>query len=160
MECLVKTWFERLPIIITRPFNYTGVGQHPNFLVPKIVAHFCQHKSLIELGNLDVARDFSDVRDIATAYLKLFEIPHTSEIVNLCSGQVTALADIIQAMNAIAGYDIAVQVNPAFVRSNEIKILGGDNRKLKNLTDFVPTIPLTQTLQAMYLAGQSSDEVI
>lgn len=160
MECLVKTWFERLPIIITRPFNYTGVGQHPNFLVPKIVAHFCQHKSLIELGNLEVARDFSDVRDIAIAYLKLFEIPHTSEIVNLCSGQVTALADIIQAMNAIAGYDIAVQVNPAFVRSNEIKILGGDNRKLKNLTDFIPTIPLTQTLQAMYLAGQSSDEVI
>ncbi len=158
MECLVKTWFERLPIIITRPFNYTGVGQDKKFLVPKIVSHFIERKPLIELGNLDVARDFSDVRDIATAYLKLFEIPHTSDIVNLCSGQVTALEQIVRAMNEIAGYEIEVRVNPDFVRANEIKVLGGDNRKLKNLTDFVPTIPLTQTLQAMYFSGHTRHE--
>ncbi len=158
MECLVKNWFERLPIIITRPFNYTGIGQDKKFLVPKIVTHFCERKSLIELGNLDVARDFSDVRDIASAYLKLFEIPHTSEIVNLCSGHVTALEQIVRSMNEIAGYTIDVRVNPDFVRANEIKVLGGDNSKLHALTGFVPAIPLTETLQAMYFSGHPRSE--
>jgi len=156
MECLVKNWFDRLPIVITRPFNYTGIGQRKQFLVPKIVSHFCQKKLVIELGNLDVARDFSDVHDIAQSYLNLFESPVNGEIVNLCSGQVTSLAQIIRMMNELAGYEIEVRVNPDFVRANEIKTLGGDNSKLHRLTGFVPTIPLTETLQAMYVAGQTT----
>lgn len=156
MECLVKNWFDKLPIVITRPFNYTGVRQNIKFLVPKIVSHFCQKKPVIELGNLDVARDFSDVRDIAQAYLNLFESPVNGEIVNLCSGQVTSLAQIIRMMNTLAGYEIDVRVNPDFVRANEIKTLGGDNSKLHRLTGFVPTTPLTETLQTMYVAGQTT----
>ncbi len=156
MEYLVKNWFETLPIIIVRPFNYTGVGQDKKFLVPKIVSHFCEHQPTIQLGNLDVARDFSDVRDIAYAYLKLYEAPIRSEIVNVCSGQVTSLAQIIHMMNQIAGYEIAVQVNPEFVRANEIKVLGGNPHKLQQLTGFVPKISLTETLHTMYLAGHPS----
>lgn len=156
MECLVKNWFDKLPIVITRPFNYTGIGQRKQFLVPKIVSHFCQKKPVIELGNLDVARDFSDVHDIAQAYVKLFESPVNGEIVNLCSGQVTSLARIIGMMNTLAGYEIDVRVNPDFVRANEIKTLGGDNNKLHRLTGFVPTTPFIETLETMYLAGQAA----
>jgi nucleoside-diphosphate-sugar epimerase len=86
----------------------------------------------------------------------LFESPVNGEIVNLCSGQVTSLAQIIRMMNELAGYEIEVRVNPDFVRANEIKTLGGDNSKLHRLTGFVPTIPLTETLQAMYVAGQTT----
>lgn len=58
MEHLVRTWFDRLPIVVTRPFNYTGRGQSERFLVPKIVSHFVRRRPFIELGNINVARDF------------------------------------------------------------------------------------------------------
>lgn len=152
MEFMVKTWFPRMPVILTRPFNYTGVGQNERFLVPKIVNHFRERKSRIELGNLDVARDFSDVQDIAKAYFLLYESACHSEIVNLCSGRVYTLKEIIDYMNTLADYQIEVSVNPAFVRDNEIKILRGSNDKLKALTGYRPEKELTDTLSRMYNA--------
>jgi len=152
MEFMVGTWFERFPIIITRPFNYTGPGQAPNFLVPKIVDHYRAHAPEIELGNLDVARDFSDVRDIATAYQKLYESGARSEVVNLTSGRAYKLKEIIGLMDGIAGYSIKVTINPDFVRSNEVKVLHGSNGKLRSLTGFVPQIPFEKTLEDMFNA--------
>ncbi len=65
MEQIAATYADRLNITITRPFNYTGVGQDIKFLVPKIISHFKQKAATIKLGNIDVWRDFSDVRWIA-----------------------------------------------------------------------------------------------
>lgn len=152
MEHMVKLWFPKLPIIITRPFNYTGVGQMSNFLIPKIVSHFKDNKTTIELGNIDVSRDFSDVRDIAKSYVDLLESDVRSEVFNLCSGNVHSLSSIIEKMEEIAGYKIDVQVNPDFVRANEIKVLGGDNGKLFNMTASKPTLTIDQTLSDMYHA--------
>jgi GDP-6-deoxy-D-talose 4-dehydrogenase len=152
MEFMVKTWFDKLPIVITRPFNYTGVGQHENFLIPKIVNHFKRSEKTIELGNLDVSRDFSDVRDVVKAYVKLIESPVKSEVVNICTGKAIALKEIMAEMSVIAGYKMEVQVNPAFVRANEIFSLCGDNQKLQRLIGFVPNTPLANTLAEMYNA--------
>lgn len=153
MECMVKARWDRLPILITRPFNYTGPGQQEPFLIPKIVNHFKQRKAVIELGNLDVARDFSDVRDISAAYLGLYESDASSEIFNLCSGRIYGLGDIVTMMNQIAGYDIEVVVNPDFVRANEIKVLGGDNSKFIALTKLTAQYQLDETLRVMLSAG-------
>ncbi|MBZ4241234.1 NAD-dependent epimerase/dehydratase family protein, partial [Mycobacterium tuberculosis] len=62
-----------LPIVIARPFNSTGVGQSDAYLLPKLVAHYARSAPRLSLGNLDVSRDFSDVRDVTAAYLKLVE---------------------------------------------------------------------------------------
>ena len=153
MEHMAKLWFDDFPLLITRPFNYTGPGQAEQFLIPKIVSHFKKKAAEIELGNIDVYRDFSDVRDIAKAYVRLLESSARSEIVNLCSGNVSSLSSIISKMEDIAGYKINVKVNPAFVRDNEIKVLGGDNSKLVFLTGFKPTITIDQTLLDMYNAN-------
>lgn len=149
MEFMVKTWFDRMPIVLTRPFNYTGVGQAPHFLVPKIVSHFVQRAPVIELGNLDVERDFSDVRMVARAYRGLLEHDCAGEVVNICSGRPYSLRNIIGMMQEIAGYEIDVRVNPAFVRQSEVKTLVGSVKKLHNLIgDFEP-IPLEETLRWM-----------
>jgi nucleoside-diphosphate-sugar epimerase len=149
MEYLVRTWCDRLPIVVTRPFNYTGVGQEPHFLVPKIVSHFVKRAPVIELGNLDVERDFSDVRMVARAYRGLLERDCAGQVVNVCSGTPYSLRDILNMMQAIAGYKIEVQVNPAFVRQSEVKTLVGSVDKLRQLVGDVGILPLEETLRWM-----------
>ena len=156
MEYLARLWMDRLPIMMTRPFNYTGVGQTPNFLVPKIVSHFQARRPLIELGNTDVARDFSDVRVVAAVYRRLLELAPAGEVFNVCSGKAYTLADVLRIMAEIAGYSIEVRVNPAFVRANEVKRLLGAAAKLERAIGPLPAIPLEETLQWMYEAQDAS----
>lgn len=150
MEHMVRTWCDRLPIVMTRPFNYTGVGQERHFLVPKIVSHFKANAPVIELGNLDVERDFSDVRVVARAYHGLLESHCAGEIVNVCGGRPYSLRDILTMMEDIAGYRIEVQINPAFVRQSEVKTLIGSSVKLHALVGELEAIPLQKTLRWMY----------
>lgn len=153
MEYMVRTWMERMPIVVTRPFNYTGVGQAGHFLVPKIVSHFTARKSVIELGNLDVERDFSDVRDVVRAYRGLLEQDCAGQTVNVCSGRAWSLRAIIACIEEIAGYRIEVRVNPAFVRASEVRTLIGSPARLERLVGPRETIPLEHTLRWMHDAG-------
>ncbi len=153
MEHMARTYDDRLPLIITRPFNYTGVGQAEHFLIPKIVAHYRARRPEIELGNLDVVRDFSAVAFVADAYQKLLECPQSGLTVNICSGRGIALGEIIANMNAIAGYSINVSVNPAFVRANEIRRLIGSNRNLFSLIGEQPIPDIRDLLAEMYRAS-------
>jgi nucleoside-diphosphate-sugar epimerase len=150
MEFVARLYQERLPIIIARPFNYTGVGQAANFVIPKIIDHVRQKAATIELGNLDVARDFSDVRDVALAYSALLANPATiGQIFNICSGEAHSLRDVISMIKDISGHDFDVTVNPAFVRENEVKMLWGDRRKIAGITERKPAYSLHDTLKWM-----------
>jgi nucleoside-diphosphate-sugar epimerase len=149
MEHLVRTRFERLPMVITRPFNYTGAGQGDLFVVPKIVSHFRRCAPVVELGNLDVARDFSDVRSIVSAYRLLLDSQAASEVLNLASGVATSLRDVIDHLTALSGHRIEVRVNPAFVRALEVRSLVGDPRRLQARVGAVRAIPLAETLRWM-----------
>lgn len=152
MEYMARLWMDKLPIVIARPFNYTGVGQSPNFLLPKIVNRFREGASEIELGNLDVARDFSDVRTVVDAYLRLLDKCPAGETFNICSGQATSLEEVLELMSEIAGYRIDVSVNPAFVRDNEVKCLRGANAKLRQTVGEPKSIHLRDTLRWMFEA--------
>ena len=149
MEFMVRNYFDKLPIVITRPFNYIGPGQNENFLVPKMVKHFKEKQDSIELGNIDVSRDFTDVRDVAQCYLELFNSSAVSEVVNLCSGNVYKLKEILSFLSELTGHEIDIKVNPQFIRTNEIKTLYGNNQKLFELTGFRPQIDIKDTLESM-----------
>jgi nucleoside-diphosphate-sugar epimerase len=155
MEHMARLWMARLPITIVRPFNYTGVGQSADFLLPKIVAHFRRRAASIELGNLDVWRDFSDVRAVADAYGRLLDAPADAvgTTVNLCSGHSHSLRDVIAMAQDITGHCIDVQVNPAFVRANEVTTLLGNPARLHALigADWASP-PLHDTLRWMLQA--------
>jgi nucleoside-diphosphate-sugar epimerase len=150
MEHVARTYQDRLPILITRPFNYTGPGQDERFLIPKIVSHYRRRQPVIKLGNLDVIRDFSDIRLVVEAYRRLLDSGVVGETVNICSGKGQSLGEIIQRMNQIAGYTIEVRVNPAFVRANEIHRLIGDNHKLRRLVGELPEYAIDDLLMSLY----------
>lgn len=149
MEYMARLWMDRLPIVITRPFNYTGIGQSKSFLIPKIVEHFRTRAEVIELGNLDVSRDFSDVRAIAIAYRRLLESKPAGQIVNVSSGVSISLRQVIAMAEQITGHKIQVKVNQEFVRSNEVHTLCGNNKRLLSLIGEWNTPPLEETLQWM-----------
>ena len=152
MEYMARLWQDKLPLIVVRPFNYTGVGQHENFLLPKIVAHFRRKAADIELGNLHVWRDFSDVRVVAASYRALLAAKPAGQVFNISSGKAYSLGEAIAMMEEIAGYKINVHVNPAFVRANEVARLTGDNSRLASVVGAIEPVPLEQTLRWMYEA--------
>lgn len=147
MEYVARLYSGSLPIILARPFNYTGVGQSEQFLLPKIVKHVQRREAVIELGNLDVARDFSDVRTVVQCYRRLLETPAArGGVFNICSGKAHTLDEVLEMVRQNAGYDFAVRVNPQFVRANEIKTLCGSRARLESVIGAVTDIPLTETL--------------
>jgi nucleoside-diphosphate-sugar epimerase len=130
MEHMAWTYLDRLPIVITRPFNYTGPGQAPQFLIPKLVSHFARRAPAIELGNLHVEREFNDVRLVCDAYLKLLEKGVPGQAYNVCSGQPFTLEHVIKTLEEITQHRMEIKVNPAFVRTNEVHRLCGSPAKL------------------------------
>lgn len=146
MEQTAQLWFNRLPIVIVRPFNYTGLGQSTSFLPSKLVNHFANRSAEIELGNLHVARDWSDVRDVVNFYRLLLESKAESLIVNICTGQSHSLQYVIDVLSNLSGHRPEISVNPAFVRANEIKELRGDNRLLKSIIGDFQLYSLEETL--------------
>jgi GDP-6-deoxy-D-talose 4-dehydrogenase len=149
MEYMANLWVEQLPLFIVRPFNYTGVGQEEKFLIPKIVAHFREKKEVIELGNLEVWRDFGDVRAVANVYRQLLEKCPIGETVNICTGQTHTLREIIALCEKITGHSVEIQINPAFVRANEVHVLAGDNTRLTAVIGDRQTYNIEETLRWM-----------
>lgn len=152
MELMAGTWFDRLPILITRPFNYSGVGQSPKFVLPKLVDHFRHRAEAIELGDTAVVREFMDVRDVADVYAALLESEAASQAVNLCAGRGYRLDEILEKLGALTGAAPRIQRAPGLVRSNEIPHLVGSPARLKSLLPAAAFRPLDETLRWM-LAG-------
>ncbi len=152
MEQMAQAYADRLPIVITRPFNYTGPGQATSFLVPKLVDHFARRAPVIELGNLHVEREFNDVRMVCEAYLRLLDHGESGQIYNVCTGTVFSLQQVLDTLKHLTGHDIAVRVNPAFVRASEVHRLCGAPDKLIGCIGLLPVYPLTECLSAMIQA--------
>lgn len=149
-ELLGRAYADRLPIITVRPFNYTGRGQSQDFLIPKIIAHMRRRASVIELGNIHIARDFSDVRTVVDVYARLLNRPEAiGRTVNVCSGRTHTLSDVLDLAAGISGHGVEVVCNPSFVRSDEVKTLCGSRRQLDDLIGIVPMPELAETLRWM-----------
>lgn len=160
MEHLARTYGDRLPLVLTRPFNYTGPGQAPHFLIPKLVAHFARRAPVVELGNLNVEREYNDVDFVCRSYLHLLEHGQPLELYNICTGITYTLDDVISRLRRLAGHDIYVNINPEFVRSNEILRLCGDPGRLRAVwhaaDDAWPTVASLDATLAKMLAAAAA----
>lgn len=153
MEKIALTYKNKIPIIITRPFNYTGPGQDINFVIPKIVNHFLNQKPSILLGNIKVEREFNDVKMVCDLYLKLLSIGVSGEIYNICSGKAYSLEMVIETLCDLTGHTIEVDCDHKLIRHNEVHRLRGNPQKTDKLlmsqSLTAQSFLLEQTLKSM-----------
>ena len=149
MESMAETYLSKLPVVIARPFNYTGAGQSPDFVIPKIAEHFRLKKPVLSLGNMQVEREYNNVAHVCDNYLQLLRHGEPGETYNVCSGTTYSLETIINKFRELTNHTIQVEQNAAFVRHNEVHSLCGSNRKISALyTDTVNPMS-TNTLDAV-----------
>jgi len=122
-----------LDVKIARSFNYTGVGQDSKFLIPKIICHYKERQSSITLGDIDVHRDFSDVRDVTEAYLLILFSDSSEQIFNVCSNTTQSIVDILSFLNQECGCEMNIEQSAKLMRSDIVHSVKGDNGRLKML---------------------------
>ncbi len=152
-EILCREYFEKkkLRIIISRSFNHTGPGQSAEFVWPSFARQIAEieagKRKEMKVGNLDVERDFSDVRDIARAYLLAVQKCKAGEIYNICSGKAYNIRKMLDVMKSFSTAKIKVAVDSLRVRKEDVPVLYGDNSKFIKATGWRPEMPFEKTLK-------------
>ncbi len=153
-----------LNIIRTRSFNHLGVQQVDKFFIPSILNQIRDavyaNKTVLQLkvGNINVVRDFLDVRDVVKAYILLLQKGVSGKIYNVCSGNGIALTDIISKLALISGMQIQTIINPNLLRSIDNEYLVGDYTALKDATLWSPSYSIDQILEHLYLHKINSNQ--
>jgi GDP-4-dehydro-6-deoxy-D-mannose reductase len=142
-----------LEVIRARPFNHTGPGQRPDFVVPalarQVAAAAAAGRGVIETGNLEARRDITDVRDVVRAYRALLELGTPGDVYNVCRGESVSIGEVVRRLVDRAGVDLRIVVDPARLRPVDLPDLRGDCTRLRAATGWVPEIPFDDTLAAV-----------
>jgi GDP-4-dehydro-6-deoxy-D-mannose reductase len=140
-------------VVMVRPFNHAGPRQSSSYVLGALARQVAEVeaglKPRVEVGNLDVVRDFTDVRDVARAYRLLATAGGPGEVYNLGSGRGTRLADALETLRGLAGVPIQVHVDPDRVRPVDQPFLVADASKLRAATGWEPRFSIEQTLADM-----------
>ncbi|MFC2166269.1 GDP-mannose 4,6-dehydratase, partial [Acidobacteriota bacterium] len=152
--CRFYSQIEDLDIVIARPFSHTGPGQSPDFVCSDWAFQIAQiekehKKPQIKVGNIDVKRDFLDVRDVVNAYILLMKKGEKGEIYNISSGNAISLREILTILLSFSTEVIEIEVDPKRKRKIDIPLLVGDCQKFKRITSWEPNIPLSQSLHEL-----------
>lgn len=142
-------------VIIMRPFNHIGPRQHERFACSdyarRVALVVCgKLEPVFETGNMDIQRDFTDVRDVVRAYWMLFGRQSKHYVFNVCSGVGTRIQEVLDILQNIAGVTVKTIIDPARFRPNDLPVIVGNFTRLHEATGWKPTIPLRQTLTDMY----------
>lgn len=155
-ELLCQQWSYTEPwrIVIARPFNHIGAGQGDAFVIPSMARQLIRvrkglQSARLEVGDVDVTRDFLDVRDVIQAYLALLEQGRNGEIYNICSGVECRVRDLIMQMAGLAGVEIELVQEVSRLRRAEQRRVVGCSEKLQRETGWNPGVSLTETLQSV-----------
>jgi GDP-4-dehydro-6-deoxy-D-mannose reductase len=140
-------------VVIVRPFNHAGPRQSPRYVLAALAFQVAEvesgHRDCLEVGNLDVVRDFTDVRDVVCAYKLLAQAGRPGEVYNLGSGRGTKIADALEQLRAQAKTPIPVRVDSRRLRQVDQPLLIADASKLRAAVDWEPNYTIEQTLSDM-----------
>jgi len=152
-EWVGRTFFEGfgLPVLITRAFMHIGPGQPASFATADwarqiALAEIGLHDPVVKVGNLDLAREFGDVRDVVRAYIDVVDKGEPGEAYNVATGEPKTLRETLEVLVSLAQIDIDIQVDPAKIRPADPPLLTGSALKLERLTGWKPQRGTEETL--------------
>ncbi len=141
-----------MELMMVRAFNHAGPGQAPLF----VVSDFCKQvveiekglrEPVMKVGNLAAKRDFTDVRDVVKAYVKLVAMGQAGETYNVGSGNAQEIREILDLIISMSNKDIRVEIDLNKIRPVDVPIIEADISKINRLTGWKPQIPLSQTIK-------------
>jgi GDP-4-dehydro-6-deoxy-D-mannose reductase len=153
-EALCYQWSqsETMEIVMTRSFNHIGPGQSERFVISDFARQVVEIRkgaraATIRTGDIDVTRDFTDVRDVVRAYLLLLEAGAGGEVYNVCSGSERSIRALLDRLLQLAGVEATIEQDPARLRPSEQRRVFGDPRKLERDTGWTRAYALDTTLE-------------
>lgn len=146
---------QNLRVVRLRPFNHTGPGQAPQFVIAAFARQIARiavglQAPVLQVGNLETWRDFLDVRDVCAAYVACIarrDLLASGTILNIASGQARRIGDILSDLVAIAGIDIKIELDSTRVRATDIRMACGDALQARSRLGWAPTLPWQRTLR-------------
>lgn len=132
-----------IQVVVVRPFNHTGPGQSPHFVVPALARRVAsvargEEQPRIRAGNLHPRRDFCDVRDVVRAYRSILDRAQPGALINVCSGRARSIGSLIDDLLRLAGVEAEVEVDPDMARPFDVEIVCGDTTRLREAIGWAP----------------------
>jgi GDP-4-dehydro-6-deoxy-D-mannose reductase len=160
--CYQWTATEGIDIVLARPFNHIGWGQSDRFVLSNFARQIVEirhgrRKPAVAVGDIDVTRDFTDVRDVVHAYFALLASGASGEVYNICSGRDRSIRSLLDRLADLAGVAITVEQDQARLRKAEQRRVCGDPEKIRRATGWVANTPLDESLAAMLRYWESGE---
>ncbi len=147
-------------VIRVRAFNHIGPGQSPKFVCPGLALRIAEAErsgvTEIDVGNIEVRRDFTDVRDVVAAYRLLAESGRSGETYNVCSGVDRSIGELANGLLALSTHDIHLVTNPDLLRPVDTPVVRGNNAKLVDHTGWAPEFAIEATLADVLSEARAS----
>jgi GDP-4-dehydro-6-deoxy-D-mannose reductase len=161
--CYQWTATEGMDIVLARPFNHIGWGQSDRFVLSNFARQIVEigqgrRKPAVAVGDIDVTRDFTDVRDVVRAYFALFASGASGQVYNVCSGRDRSIRSLLDRLAELAGVAITIEQDHARLRKAEQRRVCGDPAKIGRATGWVADTPLDESLAAMLRYWESGED--
>jgi GDP-4-dehydro-6-deoxy-D-mannose reductase len=145
---------EGWPVLVARPFNHIGTGQKDSFVIASAARQINRIKQglqapQLEVGDIDVTRDFLDADDVVSAYFALLEKGTPGQVYNICSGHEQSIRSLIEQMGDLAEVELQLVQDPARMRRADQRRVCGSHQRLARTTGWTPQISIQQSLRAI-----------
>jgi len=152
--CLQWGLSEDWPVLVARPFNHIGTGQKESFVIASAARQINRIKQglqapQLEVGDIDVTRDFLDVDDVVSAYFALLEKGTPGQVYNICSGHEQSIRSLIEQLADLAEVKLQLVQDPARMRRADQRRVCGSHQRLARTTGWTPQISIQQSLRAI-----------
>jgi GDP-4-dehydro-6-deoxy-D-mannose reductase len=142
-----------LKIFVSRSFNHIGSGQSERFVTSDFAKQIAEiekgiREPAVKVGNIEVFRDFLDIRDVVEAYCRIINFGKVGEVYNVCSGVKSKIANLLDLLISYSTYPgIKIEIDKNRIRPFEVLSIYGDNSKLKKQTGWMPKHDIKESLK-------------